>query len=68
MRSAAIRDVIRAYEAPVVRACCWGRFWILRERFLDEIGQYLPARGRVLDWAADLLPHPHVLFVCERAA
>ena len=49
MRSAAIRDVIRAYDDPVVRAYCWGRFWILRERFLDEIGQYLPARGRVLD-------------------
>jgi SAM-dependent methyltransferase len=49
MRRAAIRDVIRAYDDPVVRAYCWGRFWILRERFLDEIGQYLPARGRVLD-------------------
>jgi SAM-dependent methyltransferase len=49
MRSAAIRDVIRAYDDPVVRAYCWGRFWILRQRFLDEIGQYLPARGRVLD-------------------
>src|SRR5205823_3407897 len=49
MRSAAVLDVIRAYDDPVVRAYCWGRFWILRQRFLDEIGQYLPARGRVLD-------------------
>ena len=49
MRSEAIRSVIRAYDDPVVRAYCWGRFWILRQRFLDEIGQYLPARGRVLD-------------------
>jgi 2-polyprenyl-3-methyl-5-hydroxy-6-metoxy-1,4-benzoquinol methylase len=45
----AIPDIIRAYDDPVVRAYCWGRFWILRQRFLDEIGQYLPSRGRVLD-------------------
>jgi SAM-dependent methyltransferase len=49
MRSEAIRSVIRAYDDPIVRAYCWGRFWILRQRFLDEIGQYLPPRGRVLD-------------------
>jgi cyclopropane fatty-acyl-phospholipid synthase-like methyltransferase len=49
MRSEAIRSVIRAYDDPIVRAYCWGRFWILRQRFLDEIGQYLPSRGRVLD-------------------
>ncbi len=49
MRSEAVLNVIRAYDDPVVRAYCWGRFWILRQRFLDEIGQYLPARGRALD-------------------
>lgn len=42
-------DVIRAYDNWVVRAYCWGRFWILRQRFLDETGQYLPTRGRVLE-------------------
>jgi 2-polyprenyl-3-methyl-5-hydroxy-6-metoxy-1,4-benzoquinol methylase len=49
MRSALIPRIVRAYDHPVVRAYCWGRFWILRQRFLDEIGQYLPAEGRVLD-------------------
>jgi cyclopropane fatty-acyl-phospholipid synthase-like methyltransferase len=49
MRSEAVLSVIRAYDDLVVRAYCWGRFWILRQRFLDEIGQYLPERGRVLD-------------------
>jgi 2-polyprenyl-3-methyl-5-hydroxy-6-metoxy-1,4-benzoquinol methylase len=49
MRSEAIRSVIGAYDDPVVKAYCWGRFWILRQRFLDEIGQYLPATGTVLD-------------------
>src|SRR5262245_52087695 len=49
MRSATIRDIIRAYDDPVVRAYCWARFGILRQRFLDEIGQYLPAEGPVLD-------------------
>src|SRR5262249_20395137 len=49
MRSEAVLSIIRAYDDPVVRAYCWGRFWILRQRFLDEVGQYLPGRGRVLD-------------------
>src|SRR5262250_417846 len=49
MRSEPVLSVIRAYDDWVVRAYCWGRFWILRQRFLDEVGQYLPMRGRVLD-------------------
>jgi len=49
MRSDTVRKVIRAYDDPVIRAYCWGRFWIMRQRFLDEVGQYLPRRGRVLD-------------------
>jgi len=49
MRSDAVLNVVRAYDDWIVRGYCWGRFWILRQRFLDEIGQYLPARGRVLD-------------------
>ncbi len=44
-----VRRVIRAYDDPVVRAYCWVRFGILRQRFLDEIGQYLPPSGPVLD-------------------
>jgi SAM-dependent methyltransferase len=49
MRSEPVLNVIRAYDDWLVRAYCWGRFWILRQRFLDEVGQYLPRRGRVLD-------------------
>jgi 2-polyprenyl-3-methyl-5-hydroxy-6-metoxy-1,4-benzoquinol methylase len=49
MRSAQVLSIIRAYDDPVVRAYCWARFWILRQRFLDEIGQYLPESGEVLD-------------------
>ena len=49
MRSDTIRSIVRAYDDPIVRAYCWGRFLILRQRFLDEIGQYLPATGVVLD-------------------
>lgn len=41
--------VIRAYDKRLIRTYCWLRFWILRQRFLDEIGQYLPKHGRVLD-------------------
>ena len=49
MHSAAVRKIIRAYDDPIVRAYCWARFGILRQRFLDEIGQYLPPEGPVLD-------------------
>jgi SAM-dependent methyltransferase len=49
MQRGAIADVIAAYDDPVVRAYCRVRFLILRQRFLDEIGQYLPASGTVLD-------------------
>jgi SAM-dependent methyltransferase len=49
MRSDTIRRIVRAYDDPIVRAYCWGRFAILRQRFLDEIGQYLPPTGLVLD-------------------
>jgi cyclopropane fatty-acyl-phospholipid synthase-like methyltransferase len=49
MRSATVKRIIRAYDDPVVRAYCWVRFGILRQRFLDEIGQYLPDEGPVLD-------------------
>ena len=49
MRSETVRNIIRAYDHPVIRAYCWVRFWILRQRFLDEIGQYLPTEGLVLD-------------------
>ena len=49
MRSDAIRSVIASYDDRVVRAYCWARFLVLRQRFLEEIGQYLPAAGPVLD-------------------
>jgi len=49
MRNDTIRSIVRAYDDPIVRAYCWVRFAILRQRFLDEIGQYLPASGTVLD-------------------
>ena len=49
MHADTIRRIIGAYGNPVVRAYCWARFWILRQRFLDEIGQYLPESGPVLD-------------------
>ena len=41
--------ICRAYDSWIVRAYVWGRFGIMRQRFLDEIGQYLPSHGRVLD-------------------
>lgn len=44
-----IRQIISAYDRPIIRAYSWGRFKILRQRFLSEIGQYLPPSGHILD-------------------
>lgn len=49
MRREAIDRVIRAYDDPIIRAYSRARFLILRQRFLDEIGQYLPEAGTILD-------------------
>ena len=45
----AIRDIVASYDDLVIRLYSRVRFTILRQIFLEEIGQYLPARGRVLD-------------------
>jgi 2-polyprenyl-3-methyl-5-hydroxy-6-metoxy-1,4-benzoquinol methylase len=44
-----IATIVAAYDDPLVRWYSRIRFVILRQRFLDEIGQYLPERGRVVD-------------------
>lgn len=49
MRNETIRSIVQAYDDPIVRLYCWARFGIVRQRFLDEIGQYLPEAGPVLD-------------------
>ena len=46
---AAITRVVEAYDDWVIRTYSRARFLILRQRFLDEIGQYLPRAGDVLD-------------------
>ncbi len=45
----AIARVVEAYDDRVIRTYSRARFLILRQRFLDEIGQYLPLSGDVLD-------------------
>jgi 2-polyprenyl-3-methyl-5-hydroxy-6-metoxy-1,4-benzoquinol methylase len=49
MRTETIQRIIGAYDDPLIRAYCRLRFLIMRQRFLDEIGQYLPPSGVVLD-------------------
>lgn len=43
---------VSAFDAPLARAYSRVRFVILRERFLEELGQYLPEEGEVLDVGA----------------
>jgi 2-polyprenyl-3-methyl-5-hydroxy-6-metoxy-1,4-benzoquinol methylase len=45
----AIARVVSAYGDRIVRMYSRARFQIFRQRFLEEIGQYLPEEGRVLD-------------------
>src|SRR5262245_18564459 len=45
----AIARVVEAYDDWAIRTYSRARFLILRQRFLDEIGQYLPRTGPVLD-------------------
>lgn len=49
VRRAAIRRIISSYGSPVIRAYSRIRFMILRQPFLEEIGQYLPEGGEILD-------------------
>lgn len=44
-----IRRIITSYESVIVKLYCLIRFCILRERFLEEILQYIPQKGSVLD-------------------
>jgi 2-polyprenyl-6-hydroxyphenyl methylase/3-demethylubiquinone-9 3-methyltransferase len=44
-----IEQVIASFDSRIIRLYSRGRFTILREIFLEEIGQYLPKEGRVLD-------------------
>ena len=41
--------IVRAYDEPITRAYCHVRVFIIRERFLEQIGRHLPASGTVLD-------------------
>lgn len=49
MHKKTVRRVVDAYDSTIIKAYCRIRFIILRQRFLEEIGQYLPHEGRVLD-------------------
>lgn len=41
--------IVRVYPSPLLRARLHARYVLLRQHFLDEVGQYLPHRGRILD-------------------
>ena len=41
--------IIASYDSLIIRLYVRIRFYILRQRFLNEIRQYLPKSGRILD-------------------
>ncbi len=44
-----LRRITSAYRSRVVRGYCKIRLMIIHQNFLNEIGQYLPRRGDILD-------------------
>lgn len=50
MADGTIGRIVASYADPVTRLYSRIRFTILRQPFLEEIGQYLPQEGRVLDF------------------
>jgi len=46
---AIIQAIVDSYSSPVVRAYCSARFLILRQRFYEEISQYIRPDARVLE-------------------
>lgn len=44
-----ISAIVNSYENWLIRLYSSIRFLILRQPFLEEIGQYLPSKGRILD-------------------
>lgn len=44
-----IYQVIKSYDNLIIKAYLLARFLIIHQRFLDEIGQYLPEKGKVID-------------------
>lgn len=49
MTTSPLRAIVASYDNPLVRAYSLVRFTILRQSFLEEINQYLPDDGRILD-------------------
>jgi 2-polyprenyl-3-methyl-5-hydroxy-6-metoxy-1,4-benzoquinol methylase len=50
MADGTIARIVASYGDPITRLYSRIRFTILRQPFLEEIGQYLPSEGRVLDF------------------
>ena len=46
-----IRAIVSSYDSRIIRTYSRLRFTVLRQIFLEEIGQYLPKTGRILDVA-----------------
>ena len=44
-----IRQIIRSYDEFIIRAYCRIRFIIMRIRFLEELDQYIPRDGTIVD-------------------
>jgi 2-polyprenyl-3-methyl-5-hydroxy-6-metoxy-1,4-benzoquinol methylase len=49
MTASPIKAIVDSYQDPIIKTYSRIRFTILRQPFLEEIDQWLPAEGRVLD-------------------
>ena len=44
-----VNDIIRSYSNLIIRSYCTVRFHVIPLRFLNELSQYMPDQGTVLD-------------------
>lgn len=73
MTDSPIKSIVDSYQDPIIKTYSRIRFTILRQPFLEEIDQWLPSEGRVLDlgsgfglfslYFATTQPRRHVLGV-----
>jgi len=68
---ATVRDIIHSYSDLIIRSYCMVRFRVIPTRFLDELSQYIPDHGRILDLGCGFglfslffaITHPKAQFV-----
>ncbi len=66
-RSPITRRIIAAYDDWIIRTYCTIRFRIINLRMLEEIEQYMPRKGTILDLGCGFGLFSHYFALCSRS-